>query len=147
VLDWLKSFRLLERAEIAAKQMRYFRRFTQTATFAEVGPSAERAGFVQGSLDFERKDASFRWATGEPDFHFFVSFEDPEAISVTAESYHDIFGLVMLSHSHLPNISVELKPSLAKHELGRNALRFRKILLQFPDFDGGTDDMLRRLGL
>lgn len=144
---WLMSSHFAERVEHAAKQMRYFRLFTQTATFAELGPSAKRAGFVENDRDDEQKEASFRWAAGEPDFVFFVSFEDPEAISVIAEAYGDLYGLVMVSHSNLPNISVELKPSLEKHEVGRNAISFRKILLKYPDFDGGTDEMLRRLGL
>jgi hypothetical protein len=147
VPGWLTSSHLVERAEIAAKQMRYFRLVAQRATFAELGPSAKRAGFIQGHQDIERKEASFRWPTGELDFIFFVSFEDPEAISVTAEAYGDIYGLIMLSHSNLPNISVELKTVLEKHEIGRNAVRFRDILLKFPDFDGGIEEMHRRLGL
>ena len=52
-----------------------------------------------------------------------------------AESQRDIFGLIMISHSHLPKIGVEMKPLLQKHELGRNARQFREILLTFPDFD------------
>jgi hypothetical protein len=76
-----------------------------------------------------------------------VSFDDPEAVTVTAESYDDIFGLVMTSVSNGPNISVEAKPSLAEHQLGRNAHVFQKILLTFPDFDGGFEDLLGRLGI
>ena len=62
-----------------------------------------------------------------PDFTFLVSFYGPEAVSVTAESYGDIFGLVMTSVSNVHKISIETKPSLAEHELGRNALDFQKI--------------------
>jgi hypothetical protein len=40
-----------------------------------------------------------------------------------------------------------LKPLLAEHELGRNAHVFREILLTFPDFDSGFEDLLGRLGL
>jgi hypothetical protein len=35
----------LERAEIAAKQMRYFRLFSQKGSFEGLGASAKRAGF------------------------------------------------------------------------------------------------------
>jgi hypothetical protein len=77
----------------------------------------------------------FQWATGEPDFIFSVSFEHPDRVSVIAESCGDIFGLVLVSHSHVPNISVETKPSLGNQELGRNALRFRNRLLMYADFD------------
>ena len=85
--------------------------------------------------DTEREEAGFRWAAGESDFIFSVSFEHPDRVSVIAEAYGDLFGLVLLSHSHVPNISVETKPSLGDDELGRNALRFRNVLLMFADFD------------
>jgi len=77
------------------------------------------------------KKAAFRWATGEPDFTFFVSFEIPDRVSIVAESLGDIVGLVLVG-PHVPNISVETKPSLGNHELGHDALQFREILLTFP---------------
>jgi hypothetical protein len=76
---------------------------------------------------------------------FHVSFENPKSVSVIAESYGDIVGLVMVSHSNLTKISIEAKPSLEKGELGANADSFRKILLTFPDFDGGFEELLGRL--
>jgi hypothetical protein len=130
-----KSSDLVERAEIAAKQMRYFGLIAQKSSFSELLPSAKRAGFALLSEDPERIEAVFQWATGEPDFIFSVSFEHPDRVSVIAESCRDIFGLVLVSHSHVPNISVETKPSLGNQELGRNALRFRDRLLIYPDFD------------
>jgi hypothetical protein len=142
MFDWLKSPKLMQRAEIAAKQMRYFRIFSQRGNFEELIPSATRAGFAvlyRGGIEPE---AGFRWAVGEPDFTFHLSFKDPSAVSVIAESYRDIFGLVMVSHSHLPKIGVEVKTFLDRHELGRNAQLFRKIMLTFPDFDGGFEDLL-----
>jgi hypothetical protein len=126
---------LRERAEIAAKQMRYFGLVAQKSSFSELLPSAKRAGFALLDQKPERKEAAFHWTTDEPDFLFSVSFEHPDKVSVIAESCGDIFGLVLVSYSHVPNVSVETKPSLANHELGRNALRFRDILLIFPDFD------------
>jgi hypothetical protein len=62
-------------------------------------------------------------------------------------SHRDIFGLVMTSVSNVPKISIEAKPSLAEHEVGRNAHDFQKIILTFPDFDGGFQDLLGRLGI
>jgi hypothetical protein len=132
----LSSSDLRERAEVAAKQMRYFGLVAQKSSFSELLPSARRAGFALLSKYAERREATFQWAIGQPDFIFSVSFEDPERVCVFAESRQDIFGLVLVSYSHVPNISAETMPSLANHELGRNALRFRKILLTFPDFDG-----------
>jgi hypothetical protein len=43
-------------------------------------------------------------------------------------------------------MSVEIKPLLKKAELGRNAIRFRNILLKFPDFDGGMEELLGHFG-
>jgi len=54
---------------------------------------------------------------------------------------------MLVSHFHIQNISVEAKPSQERHELGRNAHRFRSILLKFPDFDGGMQEILDRFGL
>ena len=132
----LKSSELVQRAEIAAKQMKYFGLVAQKSSFSELLPSAKRAGFVLLNLDTKRKEARFQWATGEPDFIFSVSFEQPDRVQVFGESYRDIFGLVLVSLSHVPGISVETKPSLGNDDLGRNALRFRDILLGFADFDG-----------
>jgi hypothetical protein len=140
--------KLLERAEIAAKQMRYFRLFSQKASFGELSASAQRAGFEAAYEDALEREAGFQWPSdGDPDFTFLVSFIDPEAVTVTAESYGDVFGLVMTSISNVPKISIEAKPSLAEHEFGRNARAFQKILLTFPDFDSGFEDLLGRLGL
>jgi hypothetical protein len=138
---------LLERAENAAKQMRYFRPFSQRGAFGELSASANRAGFELIQEDAFDKQASFRWAAdaAQPDFLFHVSFENPESVSVIAESYGDIVGLVMVSHSNLTKISIEAKPSLEKGELGANADSFREILLTFPDFDGGFEELLGRL--
>jgi hypothetical protein len=83
----------------------------------------------------QNQEASFRWAAGKPDFIFSVSFKDPEAPSVIAESADDIFGLILASCSHATRISVETSPSVGNKELGRNASIFRDILLMLPDFD------------
>jgi hypothetical protein len=53
----------------------------------------------------------------------------------------------MTSVSNVPKITIEAKPSLAEHELGRNAHDFQKIVLTFPDFDGGFQSLLGRLGI
>jgi hypothetical protein len=136
LFGWWRSPKLLERAEIAAKQMMYFRLFSQKGSFEGLGASAKRAGFEMIYEDALGKVAGFRWAAdGDPDFTFVVSFGDPEAVLVTADSYGDIFGLVMTSISNVPKIIVEAKPWLAKDEFGRHARVFRKILLTFPDFD------------
>jgi hypothetical protein len=50
----------------------------------------------------------------------------------------------MTSISSLSKIGIEAKTSLEKHELGRNAHQFRKIMLTFPDFDGGAEELLGR---
>ena len=140
--------KLLERAEIAARQMRYFRLFSQKGSFDELSESAQRAGFSATYEDPLQKEAGFHWhSESDPDFTFFVSFVDSEAVTVTAEAHHDIFGLVMTSVSNVPKITIEAKPSLAEHELARNAHDFQKIMLTFPDFDGGFQDLLGRLGI
>jgi hypothetical protein len=133
----LKSSDLVQRAEIVAKQMRYFGLAAKKLSFSELTQSAKRAGFALLKEDTERKEAGFQWATRKPDFAFSVSFEIPDRVSVIADSgAGDIFGLVLVSHSHVPNISVETKPWMGSDELGSNALRFRNSLLGFPDFDG-----------
>jgi hypothetical protein len=145
MLGRLKSPKLPERASLAAKQIRYFRLFSQKGSFEGLAASAKRAGFEFAYEDTLRKVAGFRWAAdgGRPDFTFLVSYENLDAVSVIAESHRDIFGLIMISHSHLPKINVEMKPSLEKRELGRNADQFRGILLTFPDFDAGADECSR----
>ena len=144
-LSRLKSPTLLERAKLAAKQMSYFRLFSQKGSFEGLAASAKRAGFEMAYEDALRKVAGFRWAAhgAQPDFIFLVSYENSDAVSVIAESHRDIFGLIMISHSHLPKIGVEMKPSLKKHEFGRNAHQFREILLTFPDFDRGAEELSR----
>jgi hypothetical protein len=77
VMDELESSALIERAVIATKQMRYFRLFIQRASFDELRQSMDRTGFVANYEDVEDKEASFRWAVGESDFLFFISFENP----------------------------------------------------------------------
>ena len=126
---------LMERASNVAKQMRYFGLIAKRASFDELAPSAKRAGFAKLSEDLQNQEASFRWAAGKPDFVFSVSFKDPEAPSVIAESADDIFGLILASSSHATRISVEMSPSVGHKELGRNASIFRDILLMLPDFD------------
>jgi hypothetical protein len=139
---------LLERAEIAARQMRYFRLFSQKGSFDGLSASARRAGFRVTYEDPVQKEAGFQWRSeSDPDFTFFVSFVDSEAVTVTAEAHRDIFGLVMTSVSNVPKITIEAKPSLAEHELGRNAHDFQTIMLTFPDFDGGFQSLLGRLGI
>jgi hypothetical protein len=126
---------LMERASNAARQIRYFVLAAKQFSFDELIPSARRAGFIQLDEDLQQKEATFRWAGGEPDLVFSVSFGDPARISVVAESQADIFGLVLTAYSHIPTISVETNPTLENNELGRNALLFRNMLLTFPDFD------------
>jgi hypothetical protein len=142
---WPKSPKLLERAEIAARQMRYFRLFSQKGSFEGLGASAKRAGFEMIYKDAFGKVAGFHWAAdSDPDFTFFVSFGDPKAVLVTADSYGDISGLMMTSISNTPNIIVEAKPWLPKHEFGRNAHLFRKMLLTFPEFDAAAEKLFSR---
>jgi hypothetical protein len=145
MLARLKSPKLLERAKLAAKQMSYFRLFSQNGSFDGLAASAKRAGFEMAYEDALQKVAGFRWAAdgAHPDFIFLVSHENSSAVSVIAESHRDIFGLIMISHSHLPKIGIEIKPSLERHELGRNAHRFREILLTFPDFEAVAEELIR----
>ncbi len=126
---------LMKRASDAGRQMRYFGLIANRLSFDELMPSARRAGFTALNEDTERKEATFQWSVGEPDFIFSVSFNDPARASIVAESCGDIFGLILTGCSDLPSISVETKPSLENNELGHNALLFRDILLMFPDFD------------
>jgi hypothetical protein len=126
---------LMERASNAARQIRYFGLATKRFPFEELIPSARRAGFFPLEQNLQLKEAKFRWAAGEPDLIFSISFGDPARISIVAESQADIFGLILTAFSHIPTISVETSPTLENKELGRNALLFRDMLLTFPDFD------------
>jgi hypothetical protein len=125
---------LLPRVKMVGQQMRYFALVARKCSFNELFASARRAGFTLLSEDPQEKEARFRWGLSEPDFIFSVSFKDPEKVSVVAESCGDILGLVLVSHSHVADISVETKPWLGSDELGPNATRLRDILLTFPDF-------------
>jgi hypothetical protein len=126
---------LMKRASDAGRQMRYFGLVARKSSFNDLLTSARRAGFIPLNEDMQRKEATFQWSTGEPDFIFSVSFNDVARASVIAESCGDIFGLILTSYSHAPNVSVETNPSLGNRELGRNALLFREVLLMLPDFD------------
>ena len=126
---------LMERASNAARQVRYFCLAARRFTFSELILSARRAGFAQLDENSQLKEAAFRWAAGEPDLVFSVSFANPARISIVAESQADILGLILTAYSHIPTVSVEINPSLENKELGRNALLFRDMLLTFPDFD------------
>lgn len=143
MFGWLVSSDLKRRAKLAAEQMIYFRSITKKLSFEALGPSAERAGFIITNSDPFRREAGFHWAEGEPDFGFFVAYGQSTGASIIAESYSDIFGLVMISNPGLSGISVETKAALGV-ELGRNAIRFRKIMLGFPGFDARTEDILAR---
>jgi len=55
MLDRLKSPKLPERAKLAAKQMSYFRLFSQKGSFEGLAASAKRAGFEMAYEDALRK--------------------------------------------------------------------------------------------
>jgi hypothetical protein len=126
---------LIERASNVARQMRYFGLLAKNASYEGLFPSARRAGFAALCDDTQNQEALFRWAAGKAEFTFSVSFKNPQAPSVVAESLGDIFGLILTSSSRAASISVETKPSIGSAELGRNASLFRDILLTLPDFD------------
>ena len=126
---------LMQRASNAARQMRYFGLVAKRTSFSELVPSATRAGFTLLNEDRARKEATFRWSAGEPDFIFSVSLNDAARASIVAESRGDLFGLILTGLSHAPTISVETNPAFENNALGRKALLFRDILLMFPDFD------------
>src|SRR5215510_2269351 len=69
---------LSQRAKIAGQQMRYFGLVARKCSFSELFHSASRAGFTLLSEDSLEREARFRWALGEPDFIFTVSFKNPE---------------------------------------------------------------------
>lgn len=125
---------LSQRAEMVAQQMRYFAVVSRKCSFDELFPSAHRAGFTLLSNAPQEKEAHFRWPLGQPDCIFSLSFKDPEKVAVVAESQGDISGLVLVGHSHVADISVEIKPWLGGDELGPNAIQFRETLLTFPGF-------------
>jgi hypothetical protein len=145
MFDWIrKSTRIEERAEAAAKQMRYFRLFSQRGAFDQLGTSALRAGF--NVVHEDALEARFQWAahSHHPDFTFHVWFDERDAMSVIARSCPgDIFGLVMTCLANETNISVEKQASLEEHELGRHAIQFRDQMLTFKDFDDGIERYIR----
>lgn len=148
VLGWLNPPRLQERASAAAKQMRYFRLFSQRGSFDELGASARRAGFK--IIHEDAFETRFQWAADadHPDFTFRVSYEALEAASVTAEScQRDILGVVMTSVANESTIVVEMKQSLDDIRIGRYADQLRRILLALPDFDDGMEQFFRRVSL
>jgi hypothetical protein len=106
--------------------MRYSRLFSQKSSFEDLSASAKRAGFEVVYKDVRAKVASFPWASeGDPDSTVFVSFTDPEAVLVKADSYGDIFGLTMTSISSAPKIVVEAKPWRASTNLVGTRTSFR----------------------
>ena len=126
---------LMEHASNAARQMRYFALAMKKFSFEELISSATRAGFVQVGENPQLREVSFQWASGSPDLIFSVSFRDPARVSVVAETQADIFGLMLTAYPHVSTISVEIKPTVAEHELGHDALLFRDMLLTFSGFD------------
>jgi hypothetical protein len=127
---------LLNRAKLASKHMKYFGLLAEKSSFSDLSPNAELADFVVLSEDPEHQEVTFRAASGEPDFTFTVSFQDPDRIAVVAEACAaDILGVVLIKLSHRSSISVDTKPDLGNNELGSNALRFKSTLLMFPGFD------------
>jgi hypothetical protein len=126
---------LMERASNAARQMRYFSLATRQFSFDELSLSATRAGFILVEEDLQLEEASFQWASGEPDLIFSVSFRDPDRVSIVAESQADIFGLILTAYSHISTTSVETDPAVDDNELGHYALLFRDMLLAIPGFD------------
>jgi len=124
---------LLRRAKIVEKQLAYFGVVVRKCSFEDAIPSAERAGFTLVVSNEANKEAVLEWPA-EPDFLFSLSFEDPAMISIVAESRGDIYGLSLVSHSAMTDVSVELKPSLRMDQLGKNALQFRDVLLSLPHF-------------
>ena len=125
---------LLQRAKNVAQQMRYFGLVARKCLFSDVVPSAQRAGFVVLSEDPAEKEMRLRWNLGEPDFVFSLSYKEADKVWIVAESRADILGLILVSHSLSPDISVGTKPWLGSDELGPHALRFQEQLLKLPSF-------------
>ena len=116
---------LVQRAKVVGQQMRYFTLAASKCSFSELLLSARRAGFTLLNENARDQEARFRWTVGEPDFVFSVSFKDPHKVALVAESSGDILGLMLVSHSHVADISVEIKPWLGSDELGPNAVLLR----------------------
>ena len=126
---------LMERASNAARQMQYFALAAKQLSLDDLTSSALRAGFIEIVAKTAREEASFRFASGQADFVFWVSYRDPERISIVAQSQADIFGLVLTAYSHVTTVSVEINPTIEATVLGNNALLFRDLLLTFPRYD------------
>lgn len=126
---------LMERASNAARQMKYFGLAAKKFSFEELASSATRAGFVQVAANPQVKEASFQWASGQPDLIFSISLRDHARASVIAESQADVFGLILSASSDAVTISVEIDPTVEDDDLGRSALIFKDMLLTFPGFD------------
>ena len=126
---------LMERASNAARQMKYFSLAAKKFSFEELASSATRAGFAQVAANPQAKEASFQWASGQPDLIFSISFRDHARASVMAESQADIFGLILSASSDAATISVEINPTVEDDDLGRSALIFKDMLLTFSGFD------------
>lgn len=126
---------LMERASNAVRQMRYFSLAVKRFTFDELVASAARAGFIPIVKYPHSKEASFQWGAGVPDLIFTVAFQDSARVSIIAETRADISGLILMAYSQASIISVEVNPTIADKELGKNALMFRDMLLTFPGFE------------
>ena len=125
---------LLQRAKIVAQQMRYFGLVVRKCSFDEVAASAKRASFALLRQDHQAKEVRFTWSLGEPDFVFSLSYKEADTVWIVAESRADILGLILVSHSLSPDISVGTKPWLGSDDLGPHALQFQELLLTLPDF-------------
>ena len=101
---------LSRRAKTVAQQMKYFGLVACKCSFDEVVLSAKRASFVLLSEDLQEKETRFIWNLGEPDFVFSLSYKETNKVWIVAESRADILGLMLVSHSRSPDISVETKP-------------------------------------
>jgi hypothetical protein len=145
MFEWIKKqLKLDDRAEAAAKQIRYFQLFSQRGAFEQLGASALRAGFK--ILHEDAIEARFQWiADGyHPDFTFYVWFDERGEMSIIAKSSPgDIFGLVMTCLANETKISIEKEASLEEHELGRHAIQFRDRMLTLEDFDDGIERYIR----
>lgn len=127
------SIELLRRAKIVERQFAYFGLVVRKCSFEDAIRSTERAGFTLISSNAREKEAILEWPA-EPDFLFSLSFRDPEMIPLVAESRDDIYGLNLVSHSRMTEVSVEVKSWLATDQLGKNTLQFRDVLLSLPRF-------------
>ncbi len=126
---------LMERASNAVRQMQYFALAAKQFSLEDLTSSALRAGFIEIGAKTRREETSFRFASGQADFIFSVSYRDPERVSIVAQSQADIFGLVLTAYSHVATVSVEINPTIAATVLGNNAMLFRDMLLTFPRYD------------